>query len=176
MKKQQEFSYKQCIEEFVHPAMSILSSSAEPRISGYIKRILHFTDQAKTRDWYLYLNYTEIRVYGCKLAPYKLPKYLPMRIFVLEYTRKMLNSDYIHFVVEKKKSQFWIKTQVGPFICNTRSAREEADKMLKVMKFTLSFTWSYDPRAIISKLRVENKTTPYIHTPRPEIEKYVNQP
>ena len=43
------------------------------------------------------------------------------------------------------------------------------------MKFSLSFTWSYDPWGIISKLRVENKTTPYMHTPRLEIEKYVNQ-
>ena len=84
--------------------MSILSSSAEPRISEDIKRILHLTDQAKTGNWYLYQNYIEIKVYGCELAPYKLPKYLPMRIFALEYIRQMLNSDDIHFVVEKKKS------------------------------------------------------------------------
>ena len=43
------------------------------------------------------------------------------------------------------------------------------------MKFKLSFTWSYDPWGIISKLRVENKTNPYVHTSRLEIEKYVNQ-
>jgi len=43
------------------------------------------------------------------------------------------------------------------------------------MKLILSFTWSDDPWGIISKLRVENKTTPYIHTLRPEIKKYVNQ-
>ena len=64
---------------------------------------------------------------------------------------------------------------MGPFICNTRSAREEADKILKEMKFSLSFTWSYDPWGIIYKLRVEKLTTPYIHTSRPEIEKYANQ-
>lgn len=98
-----------------------------------------------------------------------------MRIFSLEYIIHMLNSNDIHFVVTKKKSRFQIKTQVGPFICNTRLAGEEADKILKEMKFGLSFTWSCDPLGIISKLRVENKTTPYIHTPRPEIEKYVNQ-
>lgn len=43
------------------------------------------------------------------------------------------------------------------------------------MKFSLSFTWSYDPYGIILKLIVENKITPYIHTSRPEIEKYANQ-
>lgn len=43
------------------------------------------------------------------------------------------------------------------------------------MGFQLSFTWSYDPFNIISDLRVELKTTPYNHTPRPEIEKFRNQ-
>ena len=155
--------------------MNILNSSIQHRISEEIKRILHLTDQAKARDWYLYQNYTKIKVYGCELAPYKLTKYLPMMIFALEYIIQMLNSDYIHFIVAKKKSQFWIKTQVDPFICNTRTAGEEADNMLKEMKFSLSFTWSYDPCGIILKLIVENKSTPYIHTSRPKIEKYVNQ-
>jgi len=68
-----------------------------------------------------------------------------------------------------------IKTQIGPFICNSREAGEEANKLLKKMQFSLSFTWSYDPLGIISKLRVETKSTPYFHTSRPKIEKYKNQ-
>ena len=55
------------------------------------------------------------------------------------------------------------------------AAREEAEKILKTMKFDLSFTWSYDPLGIISKLRVDTKSTPYFHTTRPEIEQYKNQ-
>lgn len=43
------------------------------------------------------------------------------------------------------------------------------------MKFSLSFTWSYDPLGVISKLRVENKSTTYFHTFRPKIEKHKNQ-
>ena len=43
------------------------------------------------------------------------------------------------------------------------------------MKFPLSFTWSYDPFGMISKLRVEQKTSPYDHTQKPKIEKYMNQ-
>ena len=61
--------------------MSILSSTIETRISEDIKKIMHLSDQTKTGDGYLYQNYMEIRVYGCELAPYKLPKFLPMRIF-----------------------------------------------------------------------------------------------
>lgn len=79
------------------------------------------------------------------MAPYKLPKYLPIKIFALEYMRQMFNSNDIHFVMAKKKSQFHIETQVGPFICNTKTTYEEADKLVKEMKFNLSFTWYYDP-------------------------------
>ena len=65
---------------------------------------MHLADQERTGDWYLYQDYTKIKEYGCELAPYKLPKYLPMRIFSLEYIRQMLNLDDIHFVVAKNKS------------------------------------------------------------------------
>ena len=43
------------------------------------------------------------------------------------------------------------------------------------MKFKLSFTWSYDPLGIISKLRVEKKITPYAYIVRPKIEQYENK-
>jgi hypothetical protein len=60
-----------------------------------------------------------------------------------------MNSDDIHFVSLKKKQQLRIKGQIGSFICNSRGAREEADRMLKEMKFFTSFTWHYDPCGII---------------------------
>ena len=46
---------------------------------------------------------------------------------------------------------------------------------MKEMKFTHSFTWSYDTMGIISKKRVEKKSTPYIRTHILEIDKYMNQ-
>jgi hypothetical protein len=98
-----------------------------------------------------------------------------MRIFALEYIRKMINSKQIHFVAAKKKSQFRIKTQIRPFICNNREAGEEAYIILKHMKFPLSFTWSYDPFGIIYELRTKKNTTPYVNTQRPEVEGYMNQ-
>jgi len=42
-------------------------------------------------------------------TPYKLPRYLPMRLFSLEYYRQMINSDEVHFVRAKKKAQLRIK-------------------------------------------------------------------
>jgi hypothetical protein len=43
------------------------------------------------------------------------------------------------------------------------------------MKFHVSFIWHYDPCGIISEMRVKNKNVPYVHTPKPEIEKFANQ-
>jgi hypothetical protein len=153
----------------------ILSGRPEPRINEEIQRILHLSDLAKTGDWYLYQNHTEIRVYGCELASYKLPKYLPMRIFSLEYIREMINSDDIHFVSLKKKQQLRIKGKIVSFIYNSRDVGEEADRLLKQMKFHVSFIWHYDPCEIIFEMSIKNKNVSYVHTPKPEIEKFENQ-
>ena len=62
--------------------------------------------------------------------------------------------DYLHFVAVKKKAEFKIKAQIGPFVCNTRTAGKEVDLMLKKLNFNFSFTWSYVPFGLISKMRV----------------------
>jgi hypothetical protein len=114
-----ELSFKQFIEQFYHPVVSMLSGRPQPRINEEIQRILHLSDLAKMRDWYLYQDHTEIRVYVCELDPYKIPKYLPVRIFSLEYIRQMINLDDIHFVSLKKKQQLRIKGKIGSFIYNS---------------------------------------------------------
>jgi len=173
--KSTEFSFKELIDQFYHPMVIMLGGSPEPQINDEVQRILHLSDNTKTGNLYLYKYYTEIRVYGCELAPYKLPKYLPVRIFALEYIRQIINSDDIHFVSLKKKQQLRIKGQIGSFICNNHGAREEADRMLREMKFFMSFPWHYDPCGIISKMRVKNKNIRYVHEASPEVEKFANQ-
>ena len=68
-----------------------------------------------------------------------------------------------------------MKNQLGPFICNTREAGPEADKILQQMKFKNSFMWQYDPHGVINKLRIKVKLGPFIHHPRPDIERFSNQ-
>jgi hypothetical protein len=106
-----EFTFKKFIELFYHPVVGMLSGRPEPRINEEIQRVLHLLDLTKPRDWFLYQDNTEIRVYGCELAPYKLPKYVPVQIFSLEYIRQMINSNDIHFVSVKKKQQMRIKSK-----------------------------------------------------------------
>jgi hypothetical protein len=98
-----KFIFRDFIDQFYHPMVCMLDSRMEPRINEEVHIILHLSDLAKTGDWYLYQDHTEIRVYGCEFPPYKLPKYLPIRIFALEYIRHMISSDDIHFVPFKKK-------------------------------------------------------------------------
>jgi hypothetical protein len=170
-----EYDFTAFIDQFYHPVVGMLSGVPEPRVNDEVRRVLHLSESAKTGDWYLYQNHSEIRVYGCELAPYKLPRYMPVRVFALEYIRQSMNSDDIHFVPFKKKKQLRLKAQIGPFICNNRGAGDEAGKLLKEMKFPTSFVWHYDPYGIISDMRLKNKTGPYAHEPRPEIEKFANQ-
>jgi hypothetical protein len=113
-----EYDFTAFIDRFYHPVVSMLRGMPEPRINDEVQRILHLSDNVQTRDWYLCQNHTEIRVFGCELAPYKLPRYVPVRIFALEYIRQIMNSDDIHFVSLKKKQQLRIKGQIGPFIYN----------------------------------------------------------
>jgi hypothetical protein len=82
-----EYDFTAFIDQFYHPVVSMLSGMPEPRVNDEVRRVLHLSENAKTGDWYLYQNHSEIRVYGCELAPFKLPRYIPVRIFALEYIR-----------------------------------------------------------------------------------------
>jgi hypothetical protein len=169
------FGFKEFIDQFYHPVVSMLSRMPKPQINDEVQRILHLSDNTKTTDWYLYQDYIEIRVYRCELAPYKLHRYLLVRIFSLEYIRQIINSNDIHFVSLKKRHHLRIKGQIDSFICNNHGAGEEADIMLREMKFFMIFPWHYDPCGIISDMRVKNKNIPYVHEARPEVEKFANQ-
>jgi hypothetical protein len=82
-----EYDFKAFIDQFYHPVVNMLSGRPEPRINEEVQRILQLSDNVNIGDWYLYQNYTEIIVFGCDLAPYKLSRYVPVRIFALEYIR-----------------------------------------------------------------------------------------
>lgn len=114
------FTYKDFIDCFVHPVINMLTSSIQPRIIIEIKRILQLEKNSKVGYWYLYQNHIEIRIYGCELPPYKLHKYLLMRIFSLEYFRQIVSANDVNFLVSRNNTQFKMKNQMGPFIYNTK--------------------------------------------------------
>lgn len=132
-------------------------------------------DNCKTGDWYLYRNQTEIRVYGALLAPYKLPRFVTTRIFALEYLRQILNADEVNFMASRKKTQFKLKNQIGPFILNNREAANDINIKLKEYKFPYNFIRNYDPQGVLSTIRIKFKLSPFLHDSKPQIEKFSNQ-
>lgn len=98
-----------------------------------------------------------------------------MRLFSLEYYRKLINSDQVHFTKAKKKAQLRIKDHLGPFVCNNKKAGKEAEKIIESrMQLKKSFGWRYDPHSFICDRRMKHKLSPYIHHSIPEIEQYAN--
>jgi hypothetical protein len=80
-----------------------------------MKTKLQFTPENRTRDWFLYRDYTIIRVYGFSEAPYILPTFLTPRIFSLEFIRQRLHSETKHFLNYKKSSNIKFPFNMGPF-------------------------------------------------------------
>jgi hypothetical protein len=108
------YSYCEFVDQFVYPVSCLLMRSPPPRISTEIQKALQLSKKYKIGDWYLYEDHTVIRVYGCELCPYRLPKYVPMRLFALEYYRQLIQSDLTHFPQLQKESPPQVQTPVGP--------------------------------------------------------------
>ena len=128
-------------------------------------------------DWYYYQNHTVNRIYGCELAPYRFPRYVPMRMFALEYFRQFGNADVKNFSGKGKKAQLKVRNQLGHFIYNKREEDwQEVDRMLEGLGLKTSFLWKpYDPNHFITLRRVKYRLASYNHVRMPHIEKYANQ-
>ena len=81
------YTYCEFIDIFIYPVSSLLMTSPPPRLTAEIQKILQLSKSYKIGDWYFYQNHTEIRIYSCELCPCKLPRYVPMILFALEYFR-----------------------------------------------------------------------------------------
>jgi len=171
------YSYCEFIDQFVYLVSCLLMRSPPPRLLVHIQKTLQLSKNYKIGDWYLYENHTVIRIYGCELCPYRLPRYVPMRLFALEYYRKLINSDLTHFHSAKKKAHLKLKYHLGPFIMNKKEGWQEVEKILRD-KYKLSRSFSlvpYDPEGYISAKRVKYILLGYQHHKIPEIEQYANQ-
>jgi len=98
------YTYCEFIDLFIHLTSTLLIGNSPPRLSGDMKKILQLSKSYRIGDWCFYQDHTEIRIYGYELCPYKLPKYVPMRLFALEYFRQLINSDLTHFCNANKKA------------------------------------------------------------------------
>ena len=79
-----------------------MHEQSPPRIFQEIKSMLHESVETQLGDWFLFKYYTEIRMYGAELKPFKLPSFLTVRVFALEFIRQSFNVDEVHFITQKK--------------------------------------------------------------------------
>jgi len=137
-----------------------------------MQKILQLSKNYKIGDWYFYQNHTVIRVYGCELCPYRLPRYVPMRIFAWEYYRQLISSDLTHFHSTKKKAQLKFKDQLGPFVMNKKEGWQDADQILgDKYRLKRSFWWvPYDPCGFINAKKIKYRLSAYDHCKIPYIE------
>lgn len=148
-----------------------------PRLTHDMKKILQLSKNYRIGDWYFYQNHTILRIYGCEICPYRLPRYVPMRLSALEYFRQFINSDLSHFHSTKKKGQLKLRDQLGPFVMNKKEGWKDADELLgQTYRLKRRFWWvPYDPYGFINARRIKYRLASYEHCRIPDIEKYVNQ-
>ena len=88
-------------------------------------------------DWYLYEDYTKIKLCGCELEPYKLPIYLIPRLFSLEFIRQSLNVDQVHFASHNINRIFKIPQDVGPFVVKSTETDTITHNMLSYLSLSV---------------------------------------
>ena len=125
--------------EFVNSIMSemykLLFDEMLPRVLEEMKFMLQSSWEDRVGDWFLYKDFTVLRVYGFTGEPYKLHVFLTPRIFALEFMRQRLCAEEEHFGAFKKSSNIKFPLKVGPFIFKNKSALIIVEKLLEIMNF-----------------------------------------
>ena len=85
--------YIRLLNEFMTIAYTIIHDKPLPKIFPKQKDCLQFNDEESIGGWYLFDDYTKIRVYGADVPPYHLSVFPAMQIFSLEYIRQTLKVD-----------------------------------------------------------------------------------
>ena len=113
-------------------------------------------------------------MYGSEVKPFKLPSFLTMSVFYLEFIRQSLNVDDIHFIPRRKRTNFKPKREVGPFIVVNRLALQFVEAMLQGLGLELGESWQYDPLGVINAKRLQFEITGYEYQSRPDPKQNMN--
>ena len=81
----------------------LIFGTALPRITKEMKAYLQNSNEP-VGDWFLYKEYTVLRIYGFEEEPYRLLVFLTKRIFSLEFLSQSLHVESEIFLKEKKAS------------------------------------------------------------------------
>ena len=144
-----------------------------PRLTEEMKIYMqHSSDPVG--DWFLYEDYTVLRVYGFKEETYKFPTFLSKRIFVLEFLRQRLYVESELFLKHKKSSNIKFKYTIEPFVVDSTSSLPIIQDLLRSMKFDQDRKVNYDPKHIISKRKVSFRLGTFEHEEDQELSVMAN--
>ena len=128
-----------------------------PRVLEEMNSMMQASPEDRIGDWFLYKDFTVLRVYGFTGDPYRLPAFLTPRIISLEYMRHRLHAEEEHFGAFKKSSNIKFPLKVGSFIFKNKGALVFVEKLLESMDFQREQRVNYDPYHIISLIKKANK-------------------
>ena len=127
------------IFEFMNSIMSemykLLFDEVLPRVLEEMKVMMQSSPKDRFGDWFLYKDFTVLRVYGFTGEPYRLHVFLTPRIFALEFMRQILYAEEENFGAFKKSSNIKFPLKVGPFIFKNKGALVIVEKLLENMDF-----------------------------------------
>ena len=72
---------------FLSIAYSIINRSPSPFILPKAQCFLQLSKDVKVGDWFLFDDYADIGLYGEEVALYRLPIFVPMRLFSIEFIK-----------------------------------------------------------------------------------------
>ena len=103
-------------------------------------------------------------MYGVELeSPYKIPKLLITRSFVLEYVRHLVDIDLFHFLKSKKKIHIvYLGAMMGDYFSKRKGANE-AIQVLDKFKFLLENPWRCGPHFTMRTKKGKYKFKPNDH-------------
>ena len=114
-------------------------------------------------DWFIYKDFTVLRIYGFTDAPYKLLAFLTSRFFSLEFIRQRLYVEREHFLKHKKACGIKFNYIVEPFVVKSCSTLHVVEKILNDLNFEKDQRMNYDPRQIILKRKQSNRCGIFEH-------------
>jgi hypothetical protein len=162
------------IDKFMYLAHTTFHVEHPPIIHLECKMLLHLSLNIKVGDWYMYQNYTILKIYRLEVEPYLLLVYLTPQIFSLEYIKQKINSIHLYFSSKHQKTFFTLTTSLL-FYDKNKSVLTNVGKILSSYKVDVGKMLHYDPHHVISKLMSANKYAPYMNHDNLELERLANK-
>ena len=151
------------VNEFASRVYYFIYEANCRRVPQQFQNYLHPPTEDQIGDWFLFPNYTFIRVYGSEEKPYRLPTFLTPHIFSLEVLIQRPHYDELHFPSKKQTSTFKVPITIGPFKVRNKVVVELIDDMIAYFGFVEDFSCQYDGQHLISKRRKKQKRRNYEH-------------